>query len=83
MRRDSAGVAVSTGNQGARHVRWLGTHQVRIMVTFDQDRLADLCRQDDVRVLKLFGSAVRGEDRSPTRRPPFPFSHSSGLRRTL
>jgi len=35
----------------------------RIMVTFDRDQLAELCRQHDVRVLKLFGSAVRGEDR--------------------
>lgn len=32
------------------------------MVTFNEQRLAQLCRQYDVAVLKIFGSAARGED---------------------
>jgi predicted nucleotidyltransferase len=32
------------------------------MVQIDQVRLAELCERHDVRVLKLFGSAARGED---------------------
>jgi uncharacterized protein len=32
------------------------------MVQINQPRLAELCRKHDVRVLKLFGSAARGED---------------------
>jgi len=32
------------------------------MVQFNQDRLDELCRRHDVRLLKLFGSAARGED---------------------
>jgi len=33
------------------------------MVTFNQEGLAALCRRHDVRILKIFGSAARGEDR--------------------
>ena len=33
------------------------------MVNFDQNRLADLCRRHGVTRLRLFGSAVRGEER--------------------
>jgi predicted nucleotidyltransferase len=32
------------------------------MVQINQPRLAELCRKHDVRMLKLFGSAARGED---------------------
>ena len=32
------------------------------MVKINRDRLAELCQRHDVRVLKLFGSAARGED---------------------
>jgi predicted nucleotidyltransferase len=33
------------------------------MVQINHARLAELCKKHDVRVLKLFGSAARGEDR--------------------
>lgn len=33
------------------------------MVSFSQEGLAAVCRRHDVRVLKIFGSAARGEDR--------------------
>ena len=33
------------------------------MVQINHQRLAALCEKHDVRVLKLFGSAARGEDR--------------------
>jgi len=33
------------------------------MVQINEARLADICRKHDVRVLKIFGSASRGEDR--------------------
>ncbi|MDZ7778675.1 MAG: nucleotidyltransferase family protein [Gemmatimonadota bacterium] len=33
------------------------------MVQINEARLAELCKKHDVRVLKLFGSAVRGDDR--------------------
>jgi predicted nucleotidyltransferase len=33
------------------------------MVNFDRDRLADLCQRHGVTRLRLFGSAVRGEER--------------------
>lgn len=33
------------------------------MVQINEARLAELCKKHDVRVLKLFGSASRGEDR--------------------
>src|SRR5690606_22846357 len=33
------------------------------MVQINQARLAELCQKHDVRVLKIFGSAARGEDR--------------------
>jgi hypothetical protein len=33
------------------------------MVRINHQRLAALCEKHDVRVLKLFGSAARGEDR--------------------
>ena len=33
------------------------------MVNFDRDRLADLCRRYGATRLRLFGSAVRGEER--------------------
>jgi hypothetical protein len=33
------------------------------MVRINHQRLATLCEEHDVRVLKLFGSAARGEDR--------------------
>jgi uncharacterized protein len=33
------------------------------MVRINHDLISELCRRHDVRVLKLFGSAVRGEDR--------------------
>jgi len=32
------------------------------MVQINESRLAEVCRRHDVRVLKLFGSAARGED---------------------
>lgn len=32
------------------------------MVTFDTKRLGEICAAHDVRTLKLFGSALRGED---------------------
>lgn len=32
------------------------------MVTFSHEGLAAVCRRHDVRVLKVFGSAARGED---------------------
>jgi len=32
------------------------------MVTFSHEGLAAVCRRHDVRVLKIFGSAARGED---------------------
>ena len=32
------------------------------MVQINEPLLAELCRKHDVRVLKLFGSAARGED---------------------
>ena len=32
------------------------------MVKINQSRLAELCQKHDVRLLKLFGSAARGED---------------------
>jgi hypothetical protein len=32
------------------------------MVQINHSRLAELCKKHDVRVLKLFGSAARGED---------------------
>jgi len=32
------------------------------MVTFDTERLAAICAKHDVRSLKLFGSALRGDD---------------------
>ena len=32
------------------------------MVTFDRDVLAEICRRHDVRELRLFGSAARGEE---------------------
>jgi len=35
---------------------------IAAMVQINQARLAELCRKHDVRVLKLFGSAARGED---------------------
>lgn len=34
------------------------------MVQINEARLAELCRKYDVRVLKLFGSAARGEETS-------------------
>ena len=33
------------------------------MVQINEARLAELCRKHDVRRLKIFGSAARGEDR--------------------
>ena len=33
------------------------------MFTFDRNRLADLCQRHGVTRLRLFGSAVRGEER--------------------
>lgn len=33
------------------------------MVNFDEQRLEELCARHDVRVLRLFGSAARGEER--------------------
>ena len=33
------------------------------MVQINQEALAEICRRHDVRVLKIFGSASRGEDR--------------------
>lgn len=33
------------------------------MVTFNKEGLAAVCRRHDVRILKVFGSAARGEDR--------------------
>jgi len=33
------------------------------MVKINEQRLEELCAKHDVRVLRLFGSAVRGEDR--------------------
>jgi len=33
------------------------------MVTFSEEGLAAVCRRHDVRILKIFGSAARGEDR--------------------
>ncbi len=33
------------------------------MVTFNREGLAAVCRRHDVRILKIFGSAARGEDR--------------------
>jgi predicted nucleotidyltransferase len=33
------------------------------MVAFDQKRLADICRRNDVTRLRLFGSTLRGEER--------------------
>jgi predicted nucleotidyltransferase len=33
------------------------------MVAFDQKRLADICRRNDVTRLRLFGSTSRGEER--------------------
>jgi hypothetical protein len=38
------------------------TQAIRIMVQINHSRLAELCRKHDVRVLKIFGSAARGED---------------------
>ena len=32
------------------------------MVTFSREGLAAVCRKHDVRILKIFGSAARGED---------------------
>jgi hypothetical protein len=32
------------------------------MVPFDQKRLAEICRRNDVRRLRVFGSASRGEE---------------------
>ena len=32
------------------------------MVQINQAGLAELCRRHDVRILKIFGSAARGED---------------------
>jgi predicted nucleotidyltransferase len=33
------------------------------MVQFDRNRLAEICRRNDVTRLRVFGSASRGEDR--------------------
>ena len=33
------------------------------MVQINETKLAEICRNHDVRVLKIFGSAARGEDR--------------------
>jgi predicted nucleotidyltransferase len=33
------------------------------MVPFDQKRLAEICRRNDVTRLRVFGSAARGEER--------------------
>lgn len=33
------------------------------MVQINKARLAEICRSHDVRILKIFGSAARGEDR--------------------
>jgi predicted nucleotidyltransferase len=33
------------------------------MVAFDQKRLADICRRNDLTRLRLFGSTSRGEER--------------------
>ena len=33
------------------------------MVDFDRKRLADICRRHEVRRLRIFGSAARGEER--------------------
>ena len=37
--------------------------QIPRMVTFNREGLAAVCRRHDVRILKIFGSAARGEDR--------------------
>lgn len=33
------------------------------MVQFDKDRLAEICRRNDVTRIRVFGSASRGEER--------------------
>lgn len=41
----------------------LSDPHIPAMVQINEARLAELCKKHDVRVLKLFGSAARGEDR--------------------
>lgn len=40
-----------------------GRGKIPIMVKFDETALAGLCQRHGVQSLRLFGSAVRGEDR--------------------
>jgi uncharacterized protein len=53
----------ASGIEPARLVEPSGPgRQIRFMVKINQSRLAELCQKHDVRLLKLFGSAARGED---------------------
>lgn len=62
IRPESIGGGACRGDCEASLTRSGHICTFEVMVQINQPRLAELCRKHEVRVLKLFGSAARGED---------------------